>query len=133
VELVQCLVLVSLNNSFHNVLVNTGSRSLRMDSGTPWSLTMVSKKALVTVVAEYEWPRVRKWVYLENWPATIRITDLPPTLGKPSTKLSAMSRHTLVGTANGCRRPTEWRWLVRTVVDEVMNQVVVARREEGDV
>jgi hypothetical protein len=129
---VQCLVLVSLNNSFHNILVNTGPRSLRMDSGTPWSLTMVSKKALVTVVAEYEWPRVRKWVYLENWSTTIRITDLPPTLGKPSMKLSAMSHHTLVGTANGYRRPTGWSWLVRTVVDEVVNQVVVARRE-GDV
>jgi hypothetical protein len=60
------LVPVSRNKSFHSVLVNTGSRSLTMDSGTPWSLTMVSKNALATVVAEYEWPRAMKWAYFKN-------------------------------------------------------------------
>jgi hypothetical protein len=97
---------VSRNNSFHSVLVNIASRSLTMDSGTPWSLTMVSKNALVTVVAEYGWPRVMKWAYFENQSTTVRMTDLPPTLGKPSMKPSAVSRHTPVGTANGCKRLT---------------------------
>jgi hypothetical protein len=95
---------VSRNNSFHSVLVNTGSRSLTMDSGTPWSLKMVSKNALANVIAEYGWSRAMKWAYFKNQSTTVRMTELPSTLGKPSTKSSTMSRHTPVGTANGCKR-----------------------------
>jgi hypothetical protein len=83
-----------------------------MDSGTPWSRTIVSKKAVATVVAEYGWLRATKWAYLENRSTTVKMTDLPPTLGKPSMKSSAMLRHTPVGTANGCRRLARWRWPV---------------------
>jgi hypothetical protein len=78
-ELVQSLVPVSLNNSFHSVLVNTGSRSLTMDFDTPWSLTMVSKKALATVIAEYGWPMARMWAYLENRPPPSEL----PTCRRP--------------------------------------------------
>jgi hypothetical protein len=52
-----------------------------MDSGTLWSLTMVSKNALVTVVAEYGWPRAMMWVYFKNQSTTVRMIDMPPTLG----------------------------------------------------
>jgi hypothetical protein len=48
------------------LLVNTGSRSLTMDIGRPWSLTTWSKNALATVSAEYGWLRVRTCAILEK-------------------------------------------------------------------
>jgi hypothetical protein len=66
---------------------------------------MESKKALATDAAEYGWPRGIKYVDLENRSTTMRITDLPPILGNPSTKSIAMSLHTELGTTKGWRSP----------------------------
>ena len=44
---------LSLNNSFQNWLVNTGSLSLTIVRGKPYNLKMLSRKTLVTVVTVY--------------------------------------------------------------------------------
>jgi hypothetical protein len=65
-ELMRSYVPDNRNISHHTLLVNTGSRSLTMDIGRPWSLTTWSKNALATVSAEYGWLRVRTCVILEK-------------------------------------------------------------------
>jgi hypothetical protein len=45
------------NNSFHMPLVKIGSRLVTIDDGIPWRRTMLSKKALPTIAAEYGCPR----------------------------------------------------------------------------
>jgi len=47
-------------------LVNTGSLSLTMDAGKPWSRTMPSKKARATDDAVYGWLRAMKCTYFEK-------------------------------------------------------------------
>ena len=46
-----------------------------------------------------------KWAYLEKRSTTVRMTDLPPTLGSPSMKSIEMSAHTWDGTSRGCSSP----------------------------
>jgi hypothetical protein len=46
-----------------------------------------------------------KWVYLENRSTTVRMTDLPPTLGSPSMKSIEMSAQTWDGTSRGYSSP----------------------------
>jgi hypothetical protein len=46
-----------------------------------------------------------KYAAFENRSKTVRMTDLPCTLGNPSMKSSAMSAQTMVGTSNGCNSP----------------------------
>jgi hypothetical protein len=50
-ELVRSVVPQRRNNSFHIVLVKTGSRSLTINAGSPWRWTICSKKAVATDVA----------------------------------------------------------------------------------
>jgi len=57
--------------------------------------TILSKKALATEFAEYGWLRGMKWAYLEKWSTMVRVTDLPATFRRPSTKSIAISLHTL--------------------------------------
>jgi hypothetical protein len=96
-------------SSVQNVLVKTGSRSLTMEHGMPWSLTMLSKKTLARETAVYGWPNGRKWLYLEKQLTTVRTTDFPPMRGKPSTKSTAMLVHTKLGSSRGCNNPAGWR------------------------
>jgi hypothetical protein len=49
--------------------------------------------------------RNKKCAYLEKQSTTVRITNLPPTLGSPSMKSMEMSTHTWDGTARGCSSP----------------------------
>jgi hypothetical protein len=94
-----------VNSSFQNVLVKTGSRSLTMEHGMPWSLTMLSKNAWATDTAMYGWPSGMKWAYLENLFTTVMTTDLPPTREKPSTKSMVISAYTDPGSSRGCSKP----------------------------
>ena len=66
---------------------------------------MPSKKARATDAAVYGWPSAMKCAYLEKRSTTVRMTDLPPTLGSPSMKSIEISAHTCEGTSRGCRRP----------------------------
>jgi hypothetical protein len=66
---------------------------------------MPSKNARATEAAMYGCPSGMKWAYFENWSTTMRITDLPATLGRPSMKSMEMSAHTWAGTSSGCRSP----------------------------
>ena len=76
-----------------------------MDVGKPWSQTMPSKKARATDEAVYGWLRAMKCAYFEKWSTTVRMTDIPPTLGRPSTKSIEMSAHTCEGTSRGWSSP----------------------------
>lgn len=51
---------------------------------------MFSKKARATDCAEYGWLKAMKCAILENRLTMVRMTDLPPTRRKPSTKSMAM-------------------------------------------
>jgi hypothetical protein len=65
----------SLNISYHTRLVKTGSRSLTIEAGNPWRRTMLVKKAVATVVAEYGCPSAMKWPYMEKRSTTISTID----------------------------------------------------------
>jgi hypothetical protein len=65
--------------SVQNVLVKTGSQSLTMELGMPWSLMMLLKKTLATETAVYGLPSGMKWAYLEKWSTKVRTIDLLPT------------------------------------------------------
>ena len=86
------LVPIRRMSSCQNVEVKTGSRSDTMDWGTPCRRTMSAKNAWVTDSAEYGCAKGIKWQYLLNLFTTVRITDLPRTRGRASTKSRAMSR-----------------------------------------
>jgi hypothetical protein len=58
VEFVRSLVSQRWKSSYHIVLVKTGSMSLTIDTGTPWSLTIWSKNDLATIKAENGCPKV---------------------------------------------------------------------------
>jgi hypothetical protein len=92
--------------------VNFGSRSLTIELGTPWSLTMWSKKTPVTVVAVYGCPGGRKWAALENLSTTVSMTDQPLTLGSPSMKSIVMSAHTVDDTGRGWSSSTDCSYSV---------------------
>ncbi|WVZ58400.1 hypothetical protein U9M48_008677 [Paspalum notatum var. saurae] len=64
-----------------------------------------------------------KCAYLENLSTTVRITDLPPTLGNPSTKSIEMSDHTEVGTGRGNKRPTGCRCWWCTATKAVLKEL----------
>jgi hypothetical protein len=96
------------NNSCQKCLVKTGSRSLTMELGTPWSFIMLSKKAWATVVVVYGCPDGMKWAYFKNRSTAIRITDLPFTRGNTFMKSIAMSAHTGEN-LSGCSIPVGWR------------------------
>lgn len=96
----------SLNKSRHTWLVKTGLRSLTIEVGKPCRQTISWKKALANDEAVYGWLSVMKCAYLESRSTTVRITLLPCTFGKPSTKSIEISDHTNDGTGNGCRRPS---------------------------
>jgi hypothetical protein len=89
--LIRCLMPERVNSFVQKVLVKTGSRSLTMEHGMPWSLTMLLKNVRATATAVYGWPKGMKWAYLGNLSTTVRTTVLPPTCGKPSMKSRAMS------------------------------------------
>jgi hypothetical protein len=55
--------------------VKTGSRSLTIEAGNPWRRTMLVKKAVATVVAEYGCPSAMKWPYMEKRSTTISTID----------------------------------------------------------
>ena len=99
------LVPINLKSVVQNVDVNTGSRSDTMVDGRPWSLTTSEKKTDATVSADYGCRRAMKCTYLEKRSTTNRMTDLPPTLGRPSMMSIDISDQTDVGTGRGARRP----------------------------
>ena len=66
---------------------------------------MPSKKARATDEAVYGWLRAMKCAYFEKRSTTVRMTDFPPTLGRPSTKSIEMSAHTWAGTSRGWSSP----------------------------
>ena len=73
-----------------NLDVKTGSRSDTIDCGTPCRRTMSAKNASATDSAEYGCARGMKWQYLLKRSTTVKMTDLPRTLGNASTKSSAV-------------------------------------------
>jgi hypothetical protein len=103
--LMRSVMPASLKRSCHTLPVNTGSRSLTIDVGNPCNRTMPSKKVRVTDAAVYGCSRGMKWAYLENRSTTVRMTDLPPTLGSPSMKSIEMSAQTWDGTSRCCSSP----------------------------
>jgi hypothetical protein len=62
---------------------------------------MSVKNTRATMVIVYGCPKAMKWAALEKQFATVRITDLPLTFGKHSTKSIVMSAHTVDGMAKG--------------------------------
>ena len=96
--IVMCsLALERVRISFQNVEVNMGSRLETSDRGMPCSQTISAKNSLATVYAVYGCPKGMKWQNFDKRSMTVRMIDLPPTMGRPSMS-NATSAETVVGT-----------------------------------
>jgi hypothetical protein len=91
----------ALNNDRQNAEVKTGSWSKTIQAGMSWRRTISVKNSRATDSAVYRWPSGMKWAYLDSRSTMVRMTDLPATLGSPSTKSRLMSY---------CSR-WNWQWL----------------------
>lgn len=87
-----------------------------MDVGVLCRQTISSKNTRATDSAVYGCPSGMKWAYLEKRSTTVRMTDLPPTLGSAVTKVVLTYCHTAnrrksdCRRLTGCRRSTLFRW-----------------------
>jgi hypothetical protein len=108
-ELICSVVSQSRNSSCQSALVKTGSLLLTIHVGTPCSRMTVSKEALAADTVEYGCPSVMQRADFEKRSTTVKITDLPPTLGNPLTKSMVTSIQTVFDTVSSCIRPAGWR------------------------
>jgi hypothetical protein len=92
------LVLERVRISFQNVEVNMGSQLETSDRGMSCGQTISAKNSLATVSVVYGCPKGMKWQYFEKRSMTVRMMDLPPTLGRPSMKSNATSAEAVVST-----------------------------------